>query len=610
MKKIIFLSLLIVFIFLPNNLVIADGGMIPREGEYKDIYEPSQTSLIVYQDGVEDIYLKVNYEGETNKFVWIIPTPSLPKADTAPKDIFEELSMFTGEALYQPLERNYSNGDAVKSEDTDVIIHSQEQIGIYEITILSSAGVNSLFDWLADNDYPVKAENKEILNWYVKKEWYFTAVRINSSSNLEDAVDMFAKIDNTVNKDNFVTKLADYYINSFKNNNFTQFKNSLSVFKTLLPDEFNEVDINDSIELFNESKEDIYAVTDEDWYEAKQEMEQNITDELENDSSQNISKYSNYIEPIKISFNVNTIVYPLKISQISTRVPTSQSESIKTNEVLLYILSDEQVTAPGFDMEYAQAVNKEKWKNLESLKEIINEENLFLTKLRRDFARIEMDEDVYLINGTTYNAVAENETRLLSASYKASESYLKVKNKVQGSAMVDRLKGKIVLKVEDQGKAFYINPITKKYHYLGRPNDAFDVMREQGVGISNSNLEKIPVGLDNLSGPDSDNDGLSDLFEDAIGTDKNKADSDGDGYGDKEELSNNFNPKGIGAIKYDLGFSNTHKGKIFLQVEGEGEAWYINPSNGKRYFLGRPADAFSVMRNLGLGISNSDFDSL
>ena len=50
-------------------------------------------------------------------------------------------------------------------------------------------------------------------------------------------------------------------------------------------------------------------------------------------------------------------------------------------------------------------------------------------------------------------------------------------------------------------------------------------------------------------------------------------------------------------------------GKILLQVEENGEGWYIDPGDQNRYYLGRPADAFAIMRELGLGISNKDFDS-
>lgn len=48
-------------------------------------------------------------------------------------------------------------------------------------------------------------------------------------------------------------------------------------------------------------------------------------------------------------------------------------------------------------------------------------------------------------------------------------------------------------------------------------------------------------------------------------------------------------------------------GKILLQVESLGEAWYVNPINQQRYYLARPADAFKLMRELGLGVADADF---
>jgi len=182
--------------------------------------------------------------------------------------------------------------------------------------------------------------------------------------------------------------------------------------------------------------------------------------------------------------------------------------------------------------------------------------------------------------------------------------------KIANTGLYKNLKGRIVLKVESNGEAYYISPSNQAMYYLGRPADAYQVMREQGIGITNANLIKIPIGVKILAGDDSDSDGLSDIFEDAIGTDKNKQDTDGDGFNDKAEVIDGYNPKGAGNLLLDNSFASKQKGKIFLQTESRGEAWYINPVDGKRYFLGRAADAFNIMRELGLGISNSNFDSL
>ncbi|MCF7820701.1 MAG: hypothetical protein K9M44_04515 [Candidatus Pacebacteria bacterium] len=178
------------------------------------------------------------------------------------------------------------------------------------------------------------------------------------------------------------------------------------------------------------------------------------------------------------------------------------------------------------------------------------------------------------------------------------------------ASLAKNLSGRILLQVEENGEAWYVSPKDNKRYFLGRPEDAFKVMREQGIGISNTDLEKIKISLDNLSGLDSDGDGLSDNLEIAIGTDPLKIDSDGDSFNDFQELSFNYNPLGSGKLVYNQEFSQAQAGKILLQVEQNGEAWYVSPVNYQRYFLSRPAEAFLVMRNLGLGITNNNLEKI
>lgn len=127
---------------------------------------------------------------------------------------------------------------------------------------------------------------------------------------------------------------------------------------------------------------------------------------------------------------------------------------------------------------------------------------------------------------------------------------------VGAESLGSKLSGRILLDVEGNGEAWYVYPENNRRYYLGRPADAFAVMRELGLGIDEYDFQSIADVR--LEGAESN---------------------------------------------YDL--ATRLAGKIVLQVERNGEAWYINPLNLKKYYLGRPADAFAIMRELSLGVTKN-----
>jgi len=65
---------------------------------------------------------------------------------------------------------------------------------------------------------------------------------------------------------------------------------------------------------------------------------------------------------------------------------------------------------------------------------------------------------------------------------------------------------------------------------------------------------------------------------------------------------------------FSAGFSQASvvsrlSGRILLQIESIGEAWYVNPVDGKRYLITQSEDAVDLIKNFGLGVSGDDFDS-
>lgn len=124
-------------------------------------------------------------------------------------------------------------------------------------------------------------------------------------------------------------------------------------------------------------------------------------------------------------------------------------------------------------------------------------------------------------------------------------------DKVQAAGLGDKMKGRILLQVEAKGEAWYVDPGSSQRYYLGRPADAFEVMRKLGLGISNADFEKM-----------------------------------------KDKVPARL------------------AGRILVKVQDKGQAYYADPVGLKLHYLGRPSDAFRVMRSLGLGISNHNLKSI
>ncbi|MEY4745121.1 MAG: hypothetical protein RL272_1066 [Candidatus Parcubacteria bacterium] len=138
--------------------------------------------------------------------------------------------------------------------------------------------------------------------------------------------------------------------------------------------------------------------------------------------------------------------------------------------------------------------------------------------------------------------------------------FLMAAKAASASSVAETVRGRILLDVERNGEAWYVTPMPAERHYLGRPDDAFAVMRELGLGISDADLAKIPA------------------------------------EGDADD--------GDPALRERVA------GRILLQVEAHGEAWYVDPADRRRRYLGRPDDAFAVMRGLGLGITSEDLAAI
>jgi hypothetical protein len=155
-----------------------------------------------------------------------------------------------------------------------------------------------------------------------------------------------------------------------------------------------------------------------------------------------------------------------------------------------------------------------------------------------------------------------------------------------------RNNGNTYIKVENGG-IVYVNgsQVEKK-----EAQRSYQNFVSRGIGVYTRDLRKIPIGIIHMFGDDSDKDGLPDDFERAIGTDPYNFNTDKDRYSDKTEVVSGFNPNGTGRMSFDQKIINKFRGKFLIQVEQSGELWYVNPKDGKRYFIGNEYDAMEIIK--------------
>lgn len=134
--------------------------------------------------------------------------------------------------------------------------------------------------------------------------------------------------------------------------------------------------------------------------------------------------------------------------------------------------------------------------------------------------------------------------------------------------LTDRLKGTILLQTESHGEAWYINPTDSKRYYMADGSVAYNMMRSFGLGITDKDLNAIP----------SVDDPATVKTKTTVCTANKLADS--------------------------------LRGKILLQVQQHGEAWYIHPDTCYRVYLKDGNAAYTIMRLLSLGISNTNLEKL
>jgi hypothetical protein len=163
-----------------------------------DILQPAQKVFITWEpkEQVESFTVQPKFEGNAKDFGMVIPTPSKPRLDEMPRDFFKELAVYTilkrrelPQSKLLPVEvfkearagapRDAKGADPGHSRPTTVKVLEAGIVGSLDYKIISAERADDLFSWLKDNKYSY-AGDEATLDFYVKKGWLFTVMKIDT----------------------------------------------------------------------------------------------------------------------------------------------------------------------------------------------------------------------------------------------------------------------------------------------------------------------------------------------------------------------------------------------------------------------------------------------
>jgi hypothetical protein len=164
----------------------------------KDVNQPGQKVFITWEpeEKVETFTVQPKFEGNALDFGMVIPTPGRPKLDEMPKDFFKCLAIYTilknrrfpESKLYDRFalrkdgaaaEELKSRGFDEKAEGRRITVLEAGVVGSLDYKIIKAEDAQDLFDWLKENQYNY-AGDAETLDFYVKKKWFFTVMKIDT----------------------------------------------------------------------------------------------------------------------------------------------------------------------------------------------------------------------------------------------------------------------------------------------------------------------------------------------------------------------------------------------------------------------------------------------
>lgn len=169
-------------------LVAAPGTASACGGFFCNQQAIDQTGehILFYVDGDEiEAHVRIDYEGPSEEFAWIVPTPDVPTVGVSAEFLFTRMTQALSPQFYLNWREigncqyrwqdefdsdGLGSGGGVPTAEDDgdgVTVVQVDSVGPYDFAVLQAINVESLFDWLEQNGYFIPADVMPFVRPYI-----------------------------------------------------------------------------------------------------------------------------------------------------------------------------------------------------------------------------------------------------------------------------------------------------------------------------------------------------------------------------------------------------------------------------------------------------------
>ena len=163
--------------------------------------QSGENILFVVADGHVEAHVQIRYQGDPEKFAWLVPMPSVPEVSIGSQLLFDAMLNGTTPVFGVRTTTMNCDGGTETSENTGcgsveadssssgglapteneeanrMIDPIGQTVGSFDVTILQPASTGEVLSWLTDNDFNLSERSEELIEPYVAAGSVFAAIR-------------------------------------------------------------------------------------------------------------------------------------------------------------------------------------------------------------------------------------------------------------------------------------------------------------------------------------------------------------------------------------------------------------------------------------------------